>query len=127
MASGSKSGNGNVCYTASGKGYNTQLRLTFTMSQSGGSGTNYYRKYGQSSDTTTKPSSPFSFTINATSEEEIVLRARRASSGTGAYVNVYVARYGSNNRNVVSMDAGGGGSYSSYTVSITLTKVEQYY
>ena len=127
IAKGTISGSGNVCYTASGHGYNTQLRLTFTMSLSGGSGTNYYRKYGQTSDTTTKPSSPVSFTINATTSDTIVLRARRASSGTGAYVNVNVKRDGSNNRNVVNMNAGAASGASDYTVSITLTKVEQYY
>ena len=125
IASSTKTGNGVVGYTATGKGYNVQFRVTFTMAGSGGTGTTQYRVYN-GSYTTTKPGSPYSLTINQGTDANEFLRIRRYSGSTQAYVYAEIARDTSNNRCSISMN-GGASSGSTYTVYITITKIEQYY
>ena len=102
------------------------LRITWSCTASGGGSsytTSYYNNNG-STTTTIKPDSPFQFDLNADSNVDYVLGVRRYDSSylgikcvidwyrSGKYFYLYKAY---------------SGSTSNVEISMTVTKIEQYY
>ena len=101
-----------------------KLRVTWSVSTSGGSiPTTYYNNNG-SATTNIKPDSPFQFDLNANSSRNYIVGCNRLSSGEGriCYFN-WVSYYKS------FRISSGVGQYGSVGVnlSMTITKIEQYY
>ena len=101
-----------------------KLRVTWSLSTSGGSiPTTYYNNNG-STTTNIKPDSPFQFDLNANSARNYIVGCNRLSSGEGRTCYFNWASYNKSFR-----ISGGVGKYGSggVNLSMTITKIEQYY
>ena len=100
------------------------LRVTWSCSISGGSSipTKYYNNNG-STVTTTKPDSPFQFDLNADSYRNYIVGVTKISDGMGRSCSF---RWNNNKSFILS---GGIGRYGNggVNLSMTVTKIEQYY
>ena len=102
------------------------LRVTWSCSVSGGSNipTNYYNNNGWQNLTSTKPNSPFQFKLNADSNRSYIVGVDKSSDGIGRSCYLIWKTY-----NKSFGLSGGVGIYGSGDVnlSMTITKIEQYY
>lgn len=101
------------------------LRVTWSCSLSGGSGmsNSYYNNNG-STTTTTKPSSPFQFNLATGSNKFYIVGCRRFNSsnaGRACYL-----KWVSSSKKFQLQGAEGSGT-GSVSLSMTITKIEQYY
>lgn len=115
-------GSGNVCQLSSLTGTKT-LRFTFTMSVSGqasGSTTVYYDNHGNTT-TSTKPSSPFTTTIN-TSNYTTKILGIKCSSGTKISAMELLWTAGSTKYFQIQSSNGSGGTNGN--AKLKITKIE---
>lgn len=102
------------------------LRVTWSCSMSGGSSmTNSYYNNNGSTTTSTKPSSPFQFNLDTGSNRFYIVGCQRKNSwsaGRGAYLE-WVASYKKFKLQGSESVHGTGG----VSLSMTITKIEQYY
>ena len=101
------------------------LRVTWSCSVSGGSWipTKYYNNNGWQNLTDTKPDSPFQFELNANSSRDYIVGVNKLSDGTGRACYLRWTKHKSFTL------SGGVGQYGngSVNLSMTITKIEQYY
>ena len=100
------------------------LRVTWSISTSGGSiPTTYYNNNG-STTTNIKPDSPFQFDLDTNYARNYIVGCNRLSSGSGRLCHFNWAKYNKSFR-----ISGGSGQYGSdgVNLSMTITKIEQYY
>ena len=103
------------------------LRVTWSCSISGGNSipTKYYNNNGWAATTTTKPDSPFQFDLNADSSyRDYIVGINKLSNGVGRN-----CRFKWNKWNKSFTLSGSIGQYNDggVNLSMTVTKIEQYY
>ena len=103
-----------------------KLRVTWSFSISGDDSsytTTYFNNNGYN-PTTDKPDSPFQFDLNADSYRGYIIGVRRYKGTTG--MGCYLEWYNSSRYFNLNSLYGGGGT-GNVRVSMTITKIEQYY
>lgn len=125
----------NFAQTAIGTGYNPKLRITFTCNASNRSGTLYYYNNGELF--TSKPESPIVIEQVDDSKNEVNLVGSRVNQneGNGRTASVVVALYKrrdtENNRINFGLSSYISKIYTETSISanitLTVTKIEQYY
>lgn len=115
----------NFAQSIAGEGTSPQIRVTFSMSNSGQSGMTYSYYKNSTTLTTSKPSSPQTFNVNSTR-----LIGERSTKGY-VWKEVYLGRTLDNTNKLVkfNLSAYDSGSSTVYgdTIQLTVTKIEQYY
>ena len=103
------------------------LRVTWSCSVSGGSNipTMYYNNNGWQNITSTKPDSPFQFRLNADSNRSYIVGVDK-SSDDGKGRSCYLSWKLYNKSFVLSGGVGAKGD-GGVNLSMTITKIEQYY
>ena len=125
----------NFAQTAIGTGYNPKLRITFTCNASNGSGKLYY--YNNDGLLTSKPESPIVIEQVNDSKNKVYLVGSRVNENEGngrtaeVVVALYKARDTENNRINFGLDSYISKFYTetyiSANITLTVTKIEQYY
>ena len=100
------------------------LRVTWSCSMSGGSGSNTYYNNNGTTTTSTKPSSPFQFNLSTGSVRNYIVGCRRGSST--AFRQCYL-RWDSSNKKFQLSGSEGSGGDGGVSLSMTVTKIERYY
>lgn len=103
------------------------LRVTWSCSISGGSSipTKYYNNNGWQNTTSTKPDSPFQFDLNADSNRSYIVGVDKTSDdGLGRSCSLNWKLY---NRSFVLSGSEGMYGTGGVSLSMTVTKIEQYY
>ena len=102
------------------------LRVTWSCSISGGDSipTKYYNNNGWQNLTDTKPDSPFQFELNAYSYRNYIVGVDKSNDGRGR--SCYLAWKTYNKSFVLSGSVGQYGN-GGVNLSMTVTKIEQYY
>ena len=106
------------------------LRITWSCTASGGDSsykTTYFNNNGWQNTTNTKPDSPFQFDLNADSNRDYILGVKRYNSSGS--LNCILDWYyrNSNPGSYFYLYKSYSGSISDVEVSMTVTKIEQYY
>lgn len=116
----------NFAYSATDTGTSPKIRVTFSISTTGSSSVAKFYYYNNStSKTSTKPSSPL--TINSASSTNVLgVRAEDTSSSTW-YKEVKLTRTTGSGRVSFSLAGSQSNGPGGATVSMTITKIEQYY
>lgn len=123
--SGAPSSQSNFAQSVAGQGTTPQIRVTFSISTSSipsGATLSYYKN--STSTTSSKPGSPQTFTISSSK-----LIGVRCTDGSNLWKDVVLSRTNdtSNNRVKFNLSSNTGGSYPGGTLTVTITKIEQYY
>lgn len=115
----------NFAYSATDKGTSPKIRITFSISSSAAGVSTIYYYNNSTSKTSSKPSSPL--TINSASSNTILGVRAQDTSSSSWYKEVKLTRTAGSGRISFSLAGTQNSGPSGATVSLTITKIEQYY